>query len=105
MECYHVAMGETIQQSQLRNDNAAIMRRVAAGEAFTVTVNGREVADLVPRQRDSGKRRFVPVGEVAASMPALTESNARDWEHSVRHVDETLDDTLEDPFERARRNE
>jgi prevent-host-death family protein len=38
----------TISQRELRNDNAEIMRRVEAGESFTVTRNGKPVADLVP---------------------------------------------------------
>ncbi len=43
-ECYEMligAMSVEIRQSVLRNDNAAVMRRVAAGESFVVTVNGR----------------------------------------------------------------
>ena len=41
-------MSETIKQSELRNNNAVIMRRVAEGESFTVTVHGQPVADPVP---------------------------------------------------------
>jgi prevent-host-death family protein len=41
-------MAETISQRELRNDNAEIMRRVEAGESFTVTRNGKPIADLVP---------------------------------------------------------
>jgi len=44
-------VSETIKQSELRNNNAEIMRRVADGESFTVTVHGQPVADLVPYQR------------------------------------------------------
>jgi prevent-host-death family protein len=43
-------MSETISQRELRNDNAAIMRRVEGGESFVVTKNGRPVADLVPHR-------------------------------------------------------
>lgn len=39
-------MNQIIGQRELRNDNADIMRRVEAGESFTVTRNGRPVADL-----------------------------------------------------------
>jgi prevent-host-death family protein len=38
----------TIPQRELRNDVAAILRRAEAGETFTVTVNGRPVAELRP---------------------------------------------------------
>jgi prevent-host-death family protein len=33
---------------ELRNDVSGLLRRVEAGERFTVTVNGRPVAQLVP---------------------------------------------------------
>ena len=45
-------MAETIKQSELRNNNAEIMRRVAAGESFTVTVHGQPVADVEQWKRD-----------------------------------------------------
>ena len=61
-------MSVVIQQSGLRNDNAAVMRRVAEGESFVVTVNGRPVADVVPHRRDTGRHRFVPVAEVAEAF-------------------------------------
>ena len=41
-------MSRTISQREVRNDNAEIMRRVEAGESFTVTRNGKPIADLVP---------------------------------------------------------
>ena len=47
-------MSVVIRQSELRNDNAAVMRRVAEGESFVVTVNGRPVADVVPHRREYG---------------------------------------------------
>lgn len=52
-------MPETIGQRQLRNDNAEIMRRVEAGESFTVTRNGKPVADLVPHQQGNTARPTV----------------------------------------------
>jgi prevent-host-death family protein len=39
---------ESISQRQMRNDSAAILRRVQAGESFVVTNRGEEVAKLVP---------------------------------------------------------
>lgn len=63
-------MSVEIQQSELRNDNAAVMRRVARGESFVVTVNGRPVADVVPHRRVTGRRRFVPVAELAEAFAA-----------------------------------
>jgi prevent-host-death family protein len=51
-----------IPQRELRNNVAAVLREVAAGESLRVTVRGRPVADLVPI--GSRKRGLVP-GEVA----------------------------------------
>ena len=56
-------MGKTIRQSELRNNNAEIMRPVAEGVSFTVTVHGRAVADLVPHQRGRPRRSLVPTAE------------------------------------------
>ena len=63
-------MGERIAQRDLRNDVGAILRRVADGESFTVTVRGVPVAELVPLR---GPRRFVPrqrIAEVLSGIPA-----------------------------------
>ena len=38
----------TIQQKELRNQVSEVLRRVEAGETLTVTVAGREVAELSP---------------------------------------------------------
>lgn len=38
----------TISQRELRNDNAAVMRAVAAGESFVVTRNGATIAEVRP---------------------------------------------------------
>ncbi|BBX75918.1 type II toxin-antitoxin system prevent-host-death family antitoxin [Mycobacterium shinjukuense] len=46
---------ETIPQKQLRNQVSDVLRRVEAGETFTVTVAGRPVAELRPAHR----RRWV----------------------------------------------
>lgn len=42
---------ETIPQKQLRNEVGDVLRRVEAGETFTVTVAGRPVAELGPARR------------------------------------------------------
>lgn len=38
----------TIPQKELRNQVSEVLRRVEAGETLTVTVAGREVAELSP---------------------------------------------------------
>lgn len=92
-------MGTEIRQSELRDDNAAIMRRVAAGESFTVTVNGRPVADVVPHRRDTGRRRFVRAAEVVAMTETspLTTQQADAW---LRDIREGRDDEPSGPWTR-----
>ncbi len=87
-----------IRQSELRNDNAVIMRRVARGESFVVTVNGRPVADVVPHRRDAGRRRFVPTAAAIAALTAtpMSKQDAEQWWHDIREGA----DNPEDPWER-----
>ena len=54
-------MSEIIAQRDLLNDVGAVLRRVAAGESFTVTVRGVPVARLVPISRP---RVYVPRDEL-----------------------------------------
>jgi len=100
-------MTTEIRQSELRNDNAAIMRRVAAGESFIVTVNGRPVADVIPHQRDTGRRRFVPAADAITALTAtpLSEQQAQQWRRDIREGGDELSgpDEPEDPWERQAR--
>lgn len=41
----------TIPHDQLRDNVAELLRRAEAGEEFTITVEGRPVAQLGPRRR------------------------------------------------------
>jgi prevent-host-death family protein len=97
-------MSETIRQSDLRNNNAEIMRRVAAGESFTITVHGQAVADLVPHQREQPKRRFIPVAEIDAIFAATPVDSAQ-WLRDMADADAMFadDDPLEDPHAREAR--
>jgi prevent-host-death family protein len=38
----------TISHREMRNNSADVLRRVAAGESFTITNNGQPVAELTP---------------------------------------------------------
>jgi prevent-host-death family protein len=99
-------MSETIQQSELRNENAAIMRRVVSGESFVVTVNGRPVADLVPHQRESPRRRFVPVAEFSEALAALPAVDPEVWAREAAVAERIFgDDRIEDPYEDPRRRD
>ena len=48
---------ETIQQKELRNNVAEVLRRAEAGEQFTITVAGRPVAQLGPTSLS--RRRYL----------------------------------------------
>ena len=56
-------MSRTITQRELRNDSAAVLREVQAGETLVVTRNGVPVAELRP----VSLRRFVPRAAIAAA--------------------------------------
>jgi len=95
-------MAETIRQSDLRNNNAEIMRRVAEGESFAITVHGRVVADLVPHQRGRSRKRFLPAAEfdalIAGSGPG---PDTDQWARDMAEFDAFVDDGPVDPWERA----
>jgi prevent-host-death family protein len=92
-------MSVEIRQSELRNDNAAVMRRVAEGESFVVTVNGRAVADVVPHRRGTGRRRFVPVLELAAAFAADPGLEPAAWRSDLAAAEQIFGpDEPDDPF-------
>jgi len=98
---YIGAVSETIKQSELRNNNAEIMRRVAAGESFTVTVHGQPIADLVPHQRlGHRRRRLVPAAEFDAALAALVPLDVGQWNRDLRDADDVFrDDLPADPWD------
>jgi prevent-host-death family protein len=68
-------MARTIAQRELRNDNARVIEKVAAGESFVVTRNGVPVAELSPIR--ASRRTFVPKAELvvlAAAGPHIDAS-------------------------------
>jgi prevent-host-death family protein len=58
-------MKRVITQRELRNDSAAVLRDVQAGQTVIVTRNGMPVAELRPLS----PRRFVPRAALAAAAP------------------------------------
>lgn len=65
---------KTISQRELRNDNAAVVRGVEAGETYTVTRRGVPVARLVPATEGTDLRRDRPAKQrpTYASRPRVT---------------------------------
>ena len=52
--CYTDYMSTVISQREFRNNSADIMRRLQAGESFTVTTNGKVVGSLTPATQPMG---------------------------------------------------
>lgn len=79
-----------IPQRDLRNDVAAVLRRVEGGESLAVSVRGRVVARLVPasgRGATTSRERFV-----AALHGSLGEAGAASLSDDIRSaVDDTID--------------
>ncbi|MGA3184568.1 MAG: type II toxin-antitoxin system prevent-host-death family antitoxin [Candidatus Dormibacteria bacterium] len=83
-------MSTTIPQRELRNQNAAIIAAVSAGESFVITRNGTPVAELRPLR--GGRRTFVPtaeLAEVAAHGPHIERGTFR------ADLDRVVDQDLE----------
>jgi prevent-host-death family protein len=82
-------MNRTISQRDLRNDSAAVLREVEAGETLVITRNGTPVAELRPL----GPRRFVPrerLVNAARTAPRV------DFARFRADVDAVLDQRLDD---------
>jgi prevent-host-death family protein len=74
---------------ELRQQASELVRQAEAGETITVTVSGREVAELGPVRRNTWRR----AAEVAVVFAGPADSA---WA-ADRDV---LPDALDDPFER-----
>ncbi|MGD9988008.1 type II toxin-antitoxin system Phd/YefM family antitoxin [Pseudonocardia sp.] len=78
-------MSATISQRELRNDNAEIMRRVEAGETFTVTRNGRPVAEIVPHSKAA--RRRVTLAEARQLFADIPPIDPEAWRREREEAD------------------
>ncbi|WP_156759153.1 type II toxin-antitoxin system Phd/YefM family antitoxin [Microbacterium karelineae] len=67
---------KTISQRELRNDSAAVMRAVEAGESFTVARRGKPIAQLSPLAPQP--KTFIPAKEAAAALAHLPAWGERD---------------------------
>lgn len=85
----------TVPQRELRNNTAALLRRVEAGERLTITVHGHPVAELGPV--GSRRRTFVPREEIVQALSGLLDPDDP-WAEEIRD-DRNAESDLEDPFE------
>ncbi|WP_020658019.1 type II toxin-antitoxin system Phd/YefM family antitoxin [Amycolatopsis benzoatilytica] len=81
-------MVRTIGQRELRNDNAEIMRQVAAGEEFIVTRNGTPVADLVPHRAEEAQPERT-LGEIQEAFRGLPPMDSAEWRRE-READDAV---------------
>ena len=82
-------MKRMINQRELRNQSAAVLRDVEAGETIVVTRNGTPVAELRPIRA----KRFVPrasLAQAAARAPRIDAAQFRADLDAV--IDQRLDD-------------
>jgi antitoxin (DNA-binding transcriptional repressor) of toxin-antitoxin stability system len=88
---------KVISQREFRNNSAAVMDAVEAGETYHVILNGAEVAELRPlaRRRKPTAEELV---ERHRGLPRVDYQQMRD------EADEIFgeDDLLDDPWERPR---
>jgi prevent-host-death family protein len=69
-------MNRQVTQRELRNQSAAVLREVQAGQTLIVTRNGTPIAELRPIR----PRRFVPratIVEAAARAPRIDAARFR----------------------------
>lgn len=93
-------MNTTIGQRELRNDNAVLIRRVEAGESFTVTRRGVPVADLTPH-RQSGENApppFLPIADLIFALDELPPWNSATFDREQDELDALVDDDPRDPW-------
>ena len=81
-------MSRTITQRELRNDSAAVLREVQAGQTLVVTRNGVPVAELRP----VSPRRFV----ARAALTAAAKRAPRvDFDRFRTDLDAIVDDSAD----------
>ncbi len=84
-------MATEIPQRMLRNDTAALLRRVEGGERLRITVHGHAVADLVPVERATA---FVPFDELRRELGGLMLADDR-LDVELRELDDAPADVFE----------
>ncbi len=84
----------TIPQRDLRNNIGSVLRDAEAGTVFTVTVRGRPVAQLGPRDEPVGPRtdvEWAAIREILA-IPIDSEALAADLDAAEAPLDDPWDD-------------
>jgi prevent-host-death family protein len=90
---------KTITQREFRNNSAAVMDAVEAGEIYHITRNGTEVAELRPIHR----RRRLSAEELVArhrKLPRVDSARMRQEAEEFFGTEDRVGD--DDPWERSR---
>ncbi len=62
-----------------------ILRRVEAGEAFTITNRGRAIADLIPSRKRNRLKTEIAIANInKARKPEVTDNTLKEWRESGR---------------------
>ena len=85
-------MTTRIPQRELRNNNAEILNRVAAGERFVVTRNGVAVADVIPHSGREGPPMFPKAADLTNRRTTRRPLNREAWLRDIRESDNSIDD-------------
>lgn len=72
-------MSKTINQRELRNASAQVLREVQAGQTVVVTRNGQPIAELRPIQ----PRRFAPRSSLAEAAASAARIDAKRFRADV----------------------
>lgn len=91
-------MSTVIPQRDLRNYNAQIVERVAAGESFVITRDGVPVADVTPHRVDLRRPRFPRTDSLTAFFGTHAALDVTSWVDDIHATDDFVDD---DPFTSA----
>jgi prevent-host-death family protein len=89
---------KVITQREFRNNSAAVMDSVEAGETYHVTRNGVEVAELRPLSR----RRHLTAEELVERHRRLPRVDAGQMRQEAGEFFGTEDRVGDDPWERSR---
>jgi len=90
---------KSITQREFRNNSAAVMDAVEAGETYHITRNGAEVAELRPLHR----RRRLSAEELVARHRRLPRVDAADMRREADEFFGTADRIGDDdPWQRSR---